>query len=161
MIVYMCRVKGNKNPYTAKNKIILKGVATMTNNNNKKTKRDFYLELLEIAETIEQKDFINRELDLLERKRINSATRRNSNTEENELIAQTIIDYYEENPNTVATCGQLIKILQEKNLQVKKELSTSRISAIMAKICGKVDEPIENAPIKRMREKRTMYFIKA
>lgn len=159
MIVYMCRA-GEQKPHSAKNKIIFKGDATMTNN-NKKTKRDFYLELLEIAETIEQKDFINHELELLERKRESSANRKDSNAEENELIAQIIIDYYAENPSTVATCGQLIKMLQERKIQIKKELSTSRISAIMTKICGKIDEPIENAPIKRMREKRTMYFIKA
>lgn len=130
-------------------------------NNNKKTKKDFYLELLKVAQTAEQIEFINHEIELLERKHASSANRKGANSEENEMIINAILQYYEENPNVIATCGQLIKMLETQKIETEKPLSTSRISAIMSKICGSIDEPIPNAPIKRQKEKRTMYFAKA
>lgn len=133
----------------------------MTTNNSYKSKKDFYLELLEIAETAEQKEFINHELELLERKKISSANRKSANSEENEQMINAILAYYEENPDTVATCGQIMKVLQKKNIKTEKELSTSRVSALMSKICGSIEKPIPDAPIKRQKDGRIMHFVKA
>lgn len=125
--------------------------------NNKKTKRDFFIELREIAKTEEQISFINHELELLDRKKASGAK---GESEENIALMNAVLTYFNENPNAVATCTQLVKALEGK-VKTEKPLSTSKISSIMIKICGNTDEPIADSPIKRERDKRTTYFKKA
>ena len=62
--------------------------------NKKMTKRDYFNELLNISEVKENKsmvDFINHELELLEKKNASKSSKPTKNQESNELLKQSIL----------------------------------------------------------------------
>lgn len=97
----------------------------------------------------EMKNFITHEIELLNRKK--SSGKAKAETEENQKLIDFVLTYFEENPNAVMTCTQLVELAPEN-------ITQSKMSSIMTKICGKVDEPILNAPIIRVRDKRKTFF---
>lgn len=97
----------------------------------------------------EMKNFITHEIELLSRKK--SSGKAKAETAENQKLIDFVLTYFEENPNAVMTCTQLMELVPEN-------ITQSKMSSIMTKICGKVDEPILNAPIIRVRDKRKTFF---
>ena len=117
--------------------------------NKKMTKRDYFNELLEIAEVKENKamvEFINHELELLEKK---NASKSNSMTKEqkaNEDLKNQIIEEMEQGKKYTVSDMQ-------KELPCCKELSNQKISALIRQL-------VNEGVVKRVEEKRKAYFSK-
>ena len=117
--------------------------------NKKMTKRDYFNELLEIAEVKENKamvEFINHELELLEKK---NASKSNSMTKEqkaNEDLKNQIIEEMEQDKKYTVSDMQ-------KELPCCKELSNQKISALIRQL-------VNEGVVKRVEEKRKAYFSK-
>lgn len=97
----------------------------------------------------EMKNFITHEIELLNRKK--SSGKAKTETEENQKLIDLVLTYFRENPNAVMTCTQLMEL-------VPANITQSKMTSIMTKICGNVKEPILNAPIIRVRDKRKTFF---
>lgn len=113
---------------------------------NKKTKKDFFNELLEIevvASNKEMVDFINHEIELLSRKR-NSNTMTKTQVE-NENIKNVIVETLQEVAKFVT-----ISELQENNSELA-ELSNQKISALLKQL-------VDTEVIKKQVVKKKAYF---
>ena len=117
--------------------------------NKKMTKRDYFNELLNISEVKENKsmvEFINHELELLEKK---NASKSNSMTKEqkaNEDLKDQIIEEMEQGKKYTVSDMQ-------KELPCCKELSNQKISALIRQL-------VNEGVVKRVEEKRKAYFSK-
>lgn len=117
--------------------------------NKKMTKRDYFNELLEIAEVKDNKamvDFINHELELLEKK---NSSKSNSMTKEqkaNEDLKDQIVEEMEQGKKYTVSDMQ-------KELLCCKELSNQKISALIRQL-------VNEGVVKRVEEKRKAYFSK-
>lgn len=126
--------------------------------NNKKTKRELFTEMLNdenVRANAEWTALLEHEIELLDRK--SESGRHNKNTEANDKIIESILEFFNSEPTLKMTCSQIM----EKLAPTYGTLSLPKVSSLMTKICGKVEQPIENAPIVRVKDKKTTYFSKA
>lgn len=109
---------------------------------DKKTKKDFFKELLALATSEEQKAFINHELKLLDKKhdskKPTKAQEENIKVKENILIALTVA----EKPMTISA-------LQKESLFA--DLSNQKLSSLVKQL-------VDEGKVVRTEEKRVAYF---
>lgn len=122
------------------------------------TKREMFEMLLameEVKATEGMIEFINHEIELLNRKR----TTANKASKENAEIAEIVLEFFRKNPNRLMTCTELMKMINtNEQVKLEKEISLPKMTAIMTLICGTVNEPLPNAPIAREKSKRQTVF---
>lgn len=110
------------------------------------------------TEEISNEKFIEmtqHQLELLERKRASGGKSKAS--EENEKCAEWVIEYLKGNPNLIVSGSDLMKVIPLE-LTAKGEINQSKMTAIMSVICGTWENPKENSPIKRFKDKgKTCY----
>jgi hypothetical protein len=117
--------------------------------NKKMTKRDYFNELLEIAEIKDNKamvEFINHELELLEKKNANKSSAETKTQKENANIKAQIV------AEMKIGCKYTISEMQ-KELPCCAELTNQKISALVKQLC------LDNA-LTRVEDKRKAYFSK-
>ena len=111
------------------------------------TKRERFNQLLEIAEVKTNKDlveFINHEIELVDRK---NASRKPTKAQvENEDLKTTIIDYMADEPDRLFTVTEMCKILSNTG-----EYTTQRISALMRSL-------VLEGKVERVEDKRKALF---
>ena len=113
---------------------------------NKKTKREFFGEIKEIVkENTELVEFIDHELELLDKK--TSAKSTKVNTEQVELMKK-IVDALKEIGRSVT-----ISELQKENAEMA-EYSNQKLSAMLKKL-------VDNKQVTKMIDKKKSYFIVA
>ena len=107
---------------------------------NKKTKREFFNELLLLVETQEQKEFI--ELALLDKKTASRGT--TANQKANEGYKNLIVEYLK----TVerATIAEL-----QENIEEISEFSNQKVSALLTQL-------VKAESVERIKEKKATYF---
>lgn len=130
---------------------------------NKITQREFFTAVLEhlkesgySTELISNEKFIEmteHQIELLNRKSEHRS--KGKNAEENELIIAFIIKHLTKQPNFLASTDYLI---EQVKANFDTNFGTSRLGQLMTKICGNVDNPLPNAPVKRVRDKRKVYY---
>lgn len=130
---------------------------------NKITQREFFTAVLEhlkesgySTELISNEKFIEmteHQIELLNRKSENRS--KGKNAEENEAIITFIIEHLTKQPNFLASTNYLMKQV-ESNFNT--EFGISRLGQLMTKVCGNVDNPLPNAPVKRIRDKKKVYY---
>lgn len=117
--------------------------------NKKMTKRDYFNELLNIAEVKANKvmvDFINHELELLEKKNASKSTALTKEQKANlELKDQIIEEMVEGKCYTISD--------MQKELDCCKELTNQKISAMVRQLMAE-------GKVKRTEDKRKAYFSK-
>ena len=117
--------------------------------NKKMTKRDYFNQLLEIAEVKENKamvDFINHELELLEKKNASKSTTLTKEQKANvELKDQIIEEMVEGKCYTISD--------MQKELPCCAELTNQKISAMVRQLMAE-------GKVKRTEDKRKAYFSK-
>lgn len=125
----------------------------MTNTNKKVTKKDMYKAILAIpaiAENEEMSNFINHEIELLEKK--NGSNRKpTANQLENIEISKAVVAEMTANPNKMYTATQVAKAVEHV---IGKEISNQRMSAILRSLC----EEKGTGEVKRFVDKRVTYF---
>ena len=110
---------------------------------NKKTKREFFGEIREIVkENTELVEFIDHELELLDKK--TSAKSTKVNTEQVELMGKIV--------NALNKIGRSVTIseLQKENAEMA-EYSNQKLSAMLKKL-------VDNKQVKKMIDKKKSYF---
>ena len=113
---------------------------------NKKTKREFFGEIREIVkENTELVEFIDHELELLDKK--SSAKSTKVNTEQVELM-EKIVDALNEIGRSVT-----ISELQKENAEMA-EYSNQKLSAMLKKL-------VDNKQVTKMIDKKKSYFMVA
>ena len=113
---------------------------------NKKTKREFFGEIREIVkENTELVEFIDHELELLDKK--TSAKSTKVNTEQVELM-EKIVDALNEIGRSVT-----ISELQKENAEMA-EYSNQKLSAMLKKL-------VDNKQVTKMIDKKKSYFMDA
>ena len=113
---------------------------------NKKTKREFFGEIREIVkENTELVEFIDHELELLDKK--TSAKSTKVNTEQVELMGK-IVDALNESGRRVT-----ISELQKENAEMA-EYSNQKLSAMLKKL-------VDNKQVTKMIDKKKSYFMVA
>ena len=113
---------------------------------NKKTKREFFGEIREIVkENTELVEFIDHELELLDKK--TSAKSTKVNTEQVELM-EKIVDALKEIGRSVT-----ISELQKENAEMA-EYSNQKLSAMLKKL-------VDNKQVTKMIDKKKSYFMVA
>ena len=113
---------------------------------NKKTKREFFGEIREIVkENTELVEFIDHELELLDKK--TSAKSTKVNTEQVELMGKIV--------NALNKIGRSVTIseLQKENAEMA-EYSNQKLSAMLKKL-------VDNKQVKKMIDKKKSYFMVA
>ena len=118
--------------------------------NKKMTKRDYFNELLEIAEVKENKamvDFINHELELLEKKNASKSSTETKTQKENAGIKENLLNEMEQGKRY--TISDMLK-----ELPCCKELTNQKVSALVRQL-------IAEDKVVRIEEKRKAYFSKA
>lgn len=119
----------------------------MTNTNKKPTKRENYNALLKIeavANNPELVKFINRELELLDKK--NSTDKKPTATQvANEALKNTILDYME--PSIGYTVTDIIKGVEECS-----ELSNQKVSALMRALK-------DEGKVTKIEGKKTLFYL--
>lgn len=117
--------------------------------NKKMTKRDYFNELLAIAEVKENKamvDFINHELELLEKKNASKSSAETKTQKENANIKAQLLAEME--------TGKRYTISEmQKELSCCAELTNQKISALVRQL-------ITEGAIVRVEDKRKAYFSK-
>lgn len=109
---------------------------------NKKTKRDYFNELLALATTEEQKAFIAHELELLDKKHDNKKPTKAQ--EENEATKSIILDAL---------------LVAEKGVTITELLKTPELAGFTnQKVSALLKPLIEGGLVKRTEEKRVAYF---
>ena len=115
--------------------------------NKKMTKRDYFNALLNIAEVKENKsmvDFINHELELLEKKNASKSSAETKTQKENASIKENLLNEMES--------GKAYTISDmQKELACCKELTNQKISALLRQL-------IAEGEVKRTEDKRKAYF---
>ena len=117
--------------------------------NKKMTKRDYFNELLTIAEVKENKsmvDFINHELELLEKKNASKSTTESKTQKANAGIKENLLNEMEN--GKAYTISDMLK-----ELPCCKELTNQKVSALVRQL-------IVDGYIKRTEDKRKAYFSK-
>lgn len=115
--------------------------------NKKMTKRDYFNELLTIAEVKENKamvDFINHELELLEKKNASKSSTETKTQKENASIKENLL-------NEMASGVKYTISDMQKELACCKELTNQKISALLRQL-------IAEGEVKRTEDKRKAYF---
>lgn len=116
----------------------------------KMTKKDWFKVMLEMGEVKANAgvvEFINKEIELLEKK--NSANRKPTATQiENEKIREIVLEVMEE--NNIYTVTQIMKLVQP--IFTDTELTNQRVSAVIRPMIGDT--------IKRFEDKGKAYFQK-
>lgn len=121
----------------------------------KKEMFEMLLEMPEVQATEGMVDFINHEIELLNRKRTSTSKANKENAE----IAEIVLDFFRANPNRLMTCTELMKMVNASDkIKLEKEMSLPKMSAVMTLICGTVKEPLPDAPITREKSKRQTVF---
>ena len=118
--------------------------------NKKMTKRDYFNELLAIAEVKENKamvDFINHELELLEKKNASKSSAETKTQKENASIKENLL-------NEMASGVKYTISDMQKELPCCAELTNQKISALVRQLIA------ENLVV-RTEDKRKAYFSKA
>ena len=117
--------------------------------NKKMTKRDYFNELLNIAEVKANKsmvDFINHELELLEKKNASKSSAETKTQKENAGIKENLLNEMES--------GKAYTISDmQKELACCKELTNQKISALVRQLIGE-------CKVVRTEDKRKAYFSK-
>lgn len=127
----------------------------MTEKMTKRERFEMLLKMEEVKATKGMVEFINHEIELLNRKR---ATISKASTE-NQKIAEIVLDFFRTNPNRLMTATELMKmVVASGKIELEKEMSLPKMSAVMTLICGTVKEPLPNAPIIREKSKRQTIF---
>ena len=119
-------------------------------NTTKMTKKDYFKALLAIEEVNANSamvNFINHEIELLEKK--NGKRKPTKTQEENEIIKELILDKMAENVNQLFTATEIMKAIQPKIEVV--ELTNQKVSALIRQL-------IEVNLVKRIVDKRKTYF---
>lgn len=116
--------------------------------NKKPTKRDYYNALLNI-DSVKANDnlvnFINHELELLDKKNANKSTKPTAVQVANEGIKETIIETLSDNGGKMT-----ISEMQKANAELG-ELSNQRISALVRQL-------LTDGKVERIEDKRKAYF---
>ena len=115
--------------------------------NKKMTKRDYFNELLNIGEVKENKamvDFINHELELLEKKNASKSSTETKTQKENAGIKENLL-------NEMVSGKKYTISDMQKELVCCKELTNQKISALVRQL-------MESGDLKRTEEKRKAYF---
>lgn len=109
---------------------------------NKKTKREFFNELLVLVETQEQREFIEKELALLDKKSASRGT--TANQKANETYKNLIVEYLK----TVekATITEL-----QENIEEISEFSNQKVSSLLTQL-------VKAESVERIKEKKATYF---
>ena len=119
-------------------------------NTTKMTKKDYFKALLAIEEVNANSamvNFINHEIELLEKK--NGKRKPTKTQEENEIIKELILDKMAENVNQLFTATEIMKAIQPNIEEV--ELTNQKVSALIRQL-------IEVNLVKRIVDKRKTYF---
>lgn len=117
--------------------------------NKKMTKRDYFNELLEIAEVKENKamvEFINHELELLEKKNASKSSTETKTQKENAGIKENLLNEMESGKRYTISDMQ-------KELPCCAELTNQKISALVRQLMAE-------GKVVRVEEKRKAYFSK-
>ena len=117
--------------------------------NKKMTKRDYFNELLEIAEVKENKamvEYINHELELLEKKNASKSSAETKTQKENAGIKENLLNEMES--GKAYTISDMLK-----ELPCCKELTNQKVSALVRQL-------IAEDKVVRIEEKRKAYFSK-
>lgn len=127
----------------------LKGRLLYMANTTKMTKKDYFKALLAIEAVKANSamvDFINHEIELLEKK---NGNRKPSKAQaENENIKELILDKMAENVNQLFTATEIMKAIQPN---VEIELTNQKVSALLRQL-------IADNMVKRIEDKRKTYF---
>lgn len=118
-------------------------------NTTKMTKKDYFKALLNINEVKANQayvDFINHEIELLEKK--NGNRKPTKGQEENANLKNLIIEELSANPNRLYTATEIMKSVQP---YVDIELTNQKISALLRQL-------VENHSVQRITDKRKTYF---
>jgi hypothetical protein len=118
-------------------------------NVKKMTKRDYFNQLLAIAEVkanAELEKFINHELDLLTRKNASTSGKLNADQKKNEELKAQILDCMGAEPNRMFTITEMIK-----EFECCANYSLPKISALVRQLK-------ESGQVIRLEEKRKAYF---
>ena len=116
----------------------------------KMTKRDYFNALLEIKEVKENKamvDFINHELELLEKKNASKSSAETKTQKENAGIKENLLNEMEQGKKY--TISDMLK-----ELPCCKELTNQKVSALVRQL-------VADGILVRTEEKRKAYFSKA
>ncbi len=112
----------------------------------KMTKKEMYIAMMnKYAFTVEEKAFIEHEIELLERKKAGERKLTATQTE-NISLKEDILSYLVENSNRIFTVSELIKEVDTLN-----ELSNQKVSALMTQLK-------EEHKVDKIVEKRKSYF---
>lgn len=125
---------------------------------NKKTQKEIFNEMLAdsyIAENAEWAELLRYMVELIERKRTRKT--KSKNAEVNGQLINEIFDFFKAKTEKIATCSEIMNALNN-NRTAEEKLSQSKVTALLSKICGTVAEPLPNAPIIRIKDKRTTKF---
>ena len=124
---------------------------------NKKTKKDFYIEMVEIFQELgkgEYVDFCNHQIELLDKKS-NGSTGLTKIQKENEIIKDMILEelakYQGENGITATKLLKQSDVLSNYITQEVINITNQKLSALIKKL---VDKKI----VSRMIDKKTSYF---
>ena len=117
--------------------------------NKKPTKRDYFNALLNIEAVKEKEslvDFINHELELLDKKNANKSTKPSAVQVANNGIKEEILDCLADEPNKVFTISEMQKLFP-----CCAELSNQRVSALVRQL-------VADGKVVRTEDKRKAYF---
>ena len=118
-------------------------------NVKKMTKRDYFNQLLAIAEVkanAELEKFINHELELLAKKNASTSGKLTPTQEVNEKIKECIMECLMAEPNRMFTITEMLK-----EFECCADLSNQRLSALIRQLK-------EDGKVERIEEKRKAYF---
>ena len=118
-------------------------------NVKKMTKRDYFNQLLAIAEVkanAELEKFINHELELLAKKNASTSGKLTPTQEVNEKIKEGIMECLMAEPNRMFTITEMLK-----EFECCADLSNQRLSALIRQLK-------EDGKVERIEEKRKAYF---
>ena len=117
--------------------------------NKKPTKRDYFNALLNIEAVKEKEalvDFINHELELLDKKNANKSTKPSAVQVANNGIKEEILDCLADEPNKAFTISEMQKLFP-----CCAELSNQRVSALVRQL-------VADGKVVRTEDKRKAYF---
>lgn len=127
----------------------------MTNKMTKRERFEMLVAMPEVQAIDGMVEFINHEIELLNRKRATTS----KTSKENAKIAEIVLDFFRANPNRLMTCTELMKMIDASDkIELEKGMSLPKMSAVMTLICGTVKEPLPDALVVREKSKRQTVF---
>lgn len=120
----------------------------------KRVKKVVFAEIVDVLKqygTAEQVETMEHEIELLNRKRAKKEK------PEDVALRNFILEYLKARPQTKTTCSMLMKAANATG-DFEEEISLPKMSGALSKICGKVENPIPNALVKRTKVGRETYF---